>query len=106
LPDPAEDSNAGLEVTLRNILDQFRPQVVGGIENLFQDRFGTPLEMNGFAAAIIRRFAALDPAVVLEAVEQARQSRFLDSHPLSDFFLGKFVSALGKMDQRPPFPLA
>ena len=62
--------------------------------------------MNGFATAITGGFATLDPAIVLQPVEQARQGRLFDPHSFGDFFLGKFVSALGKMDERPPFPLA
>jgi hypothetical protein len=62
--------------------------------------------MNRFATAIIWRFASLDPSVVLQAVEQTGQRRFFDPHPLRNLFLGKIISALGKMDERAPLPLA
>src|SRR5205807_159296 len=101
-----EHSNTGLEITLRNIFDQFGAQVVGGIENFIEHGFRASLEMNGLAAAIFGRAAPLDPTVVLEAIEQTRERCALDSHPLGDFLLGEFISALRKMHQRAPFALA
>jgi hypothetical protein len=106
LPDPGENPNAGLEVTLRNIFDQLGAQVVGGVENLVEHTFGTPLEMDRLATAIGRRAAALDPAVILQPVEQARESRAFDSHSLGDLLLSEIVSSLGEVNQRPPFSLA
>jgi hypothetical protein len=106
LPNTGENSNTSLEVTLRNIFDQFRAQVVGGIENFVQHGFGTALEMNRLATTICFRPAAFDPAVVLEPIEQARQGRAFDSHSLGDFLLGEIVSSLGEMNERPPFSLA
>ena len=105
-PDLREHANASLKVTLRNILDQFRAQLMGGIENLIEHCFRAALKMDDFAAAIFGRTAALDPAVILETVEQAREGGAFDPHPLSNFFLGKFVSALGEMNERPPLTLA
>ena len=105
-PDLRENTDAGLEITLRNILDQLMAQVVGGIENFIQDRFRTALKMHDLAAAIFRGAAALDPAVILQTVEQSRQGWSLDSHSLGDFFLGELISALGKMNERSPFALA
>ena len=54
---------------LRNILDEFVAQLVGGVENFFQDRFRAPLEMDDLAPPVFRRPAALDPAVFLQTVE-------------------------------------
>jgi hypothetical protein len=105
-PDFREHPNARLEVSLRNIFDQFGAQIVGRVENLFQDGFRTALEMDRLAAAILGGVAALDPAIGFEPIEQAGQSRAFDSHPLRDFFLGPSVSALRKMHERPPFSLA
>ena len=105
-PDTGEDPNAGLEVTLRNILDQLGAQVVSRVENLVENGFGTALEMNGFTAAILGGPAALDPAVFLQPVEETGQGGSFDAHPLGNFFLGKFVATLGKMNKRAPFPLA
>src|SRR5436190_13509499 len=62
--------------------------------------------MNGLAAAIVCGIPALDPAVIFQAVQQTRERRAFDSHPLGDLFLGKSISALGKMHERPPFSLA
>jgi hypothetical protein len=106
VPDFREDSNTGLEILLRDIFDQFGAQVVGGIENLVEDGLGTPLEVDSFAAAIFRRTAALDPAVVFQTVEQTGESRALDSHSLGDLLLGELISAFRKMDERSPFSLA
>ena len=106
LPDPGENSNAGFEVTLRNILDQLGAQVVGGVENLIEHGFGTPLEMDGLAAAIRRRASPFDPAVLLQPIEQAGKGRAFDSHSLGDFLLGQFISALREMNERAPFSLA
>jgi hypothetical protein len=105
-PDPGENSNACLEVTQRNILDQLSAQVMGGVENLVENGFGTALEMNRLATPIRRRPTTFHPPVVLQTIEQARKGRTLDPHPLGDLFLGKFVSALGKVHERSPFPLA
>ena len=102
----AEDSNASLEVTLRNILDQLGAQVVGSIENFIEHGLRAALEMDRLAAPILRGTAALDPAVVLKPVEQARQRWSLNSHAFGDLFLGELVSSLGKMHERPPFSLA
>jgi hypothetical protein len=65
----AEDSNASLEVTLRNILDQFRAQVVGSVENFIENGLGAALEMNDFTTTILRGAAAFDPAIVLKPVQ-------------------------------------
>ena len=101
-----ENPNTSFQIALRNIVDELAPEVVGGIKNLVEHGLGTPLEMDGLAAAICRRAAALDPAVFLETIEQAGQSRAFDPHPFRDFLLGKRVSALGKMNERSPFSLA
>jgi hypothetical protein len=106
LPDPREDSNASLKVTLRNILDQFGTQVVGGIENLIEHGLGTALEMDGLATPVGGGTAALDPTVILETIEQAGKGWTLDTHALGDFFLGKVVSTLGKVNERAPLALA
>ena len=58
------------------------------------------------AAAIAGRLAPFDPAVLLQPVEQAGQGRLFNSHPLGDFLLGELVSALRKVNERPPFALA
>ena len=105
VPDFREHSNTGLEVTLRNIFDQFRAQVVGSIKNLVEDCLRTPLKVHGFAAAIFRGAAALDPAVALQSIEQASQGRPLDPHPFGDLFLSELVPTLGKVDERSPFSL-
>jgi hypothetical protein len=105
-PDFREHSNARFQVSLRNIFDQFGAQIVGSIENFFEDGFGTALEMDRLAAAILRRIAPLNPAIGFEAIEQTGQGRAFDSHPFRDLFLGEFISALGEVHQRPPFPLA
>jgi hypothetical protein len=101
-----EDANAGFEVLLRNIFDQFLAQIVSRIKNLIENRFGTPLEMDRLATPIVGGTPALHPAIVLEAIEQSGERCTFDSHPLRDFFLSEPVSALRKMHQRPPFPLA
>ncbi len=63
--------------------------------------------MNDLATAIARGFASLDPAVLLQTIEQAGQGWFFNSHSLRDFFLGElFVTGLRKMDQGSPFALA
>jgi hypothetical protein len=104
--DLAEDSNASLKVTLRNILDQLGAQVVGSIENFIEHGLRAALEMNRLAAPILRGTAALDPAIVLQAVEQARERRSFNPHALGDFLLGELVSALGKVNKGAPFTLA
>ena len=105
-PDSGENPNARFEVTLRNILDQLVAQVVGSIENLVQHRLGPPLEMNRLAPSIGGGTAALDPAIILQAIEQPGESGAFDAHPLGDFFLGELVPALGEMNECPPFSLA
>lgn len=67
---------------------------------------GPALEMDRLAPSIRLGPAAFDPAVVLESIEQARQGCAFNSHALGDFLLGAIVSSLGKMNKRPPFPLA
>src|SRR2546423_13259037 len=106
VPDFREHANTGLEITLRNIFDQFRAQIVGGIKNLIQDSFRTPLEMDRFAAAILGRVTALHPAIIFQTVQQTGESRAFDSHPLRDLLLGKFVPTLREMHKCPPFSLA
>src|SRR5438045_1317080 len=105
LPYFRENLNASFEVSLRNIFDQFHAQIVGGVENLFENGLGTALKMEGFATAVLRGIASLDPAVGFQTVEQTGERRAFDSHPLRDFFLGEFVSALRKMHERSPFSL-
>lgn len=106
LPDPGEDSNASLEVTLRNFFDQFGAQVVGGIKNLIEDGFRAPLEMHGLATAICRGSAAFDPAIFLQPIEQSSESGPFDAHAFGDFLLGELIPALGEVNERPPFALA
>src|SRR4051812_36449172 len=106
VPDFREHSNTSLQISLRNIFDQFRAQIVGGIENFLEDRLGASLEVDGFAATILLRPAAFDPAIIFQPVEQTGESRALDAHALGDFLLGECISALGKVDERPPFSLA
>ena len=105
-PDFSQHFNADFEVSLRNIFDQFPAQIVGRVKNLLEDRLRAALKMDGLAAAILRGIPSPDPAVVFEAIEQAGEGRAFDSHPLRDFFLGEFISALRKMHERPPFSLA
>jgi hypothetical protein len=67
----------------------------------------SPLEAIRAATAVAAPvLAPFDPTVILQPIEQAGERRFFDAHPLRDFLLGKFVSALRKVDQRPPFALA
>jgi hypothetical protein len=79
---------------------------VGGIENFIEDGFRTPLEMDDFAAPVFGRATALNPAVLLQTVEQSGQGWSLDAHSLGDLFLSEFVSAQRKLHQRAPFALA
>jgi hypothetical protein len=62
--------------------------------------------MDRFATAICRGTAPLAPAVILEAIEQARQGGALDAHALGNFFLGALVPTLRKVNERAPFALA
>jgi hypothetical protein len=79
---------------------------VGSVENFIEHGLRAALEMDRLAAPILCRPAALDPAVVLQAVEQSRERRSFNPHAFGDFLLGKFVSSLGQMHERPPFSLA
>jgi hypothetical protein len=79
---------------------------VCGVENLLQDSFRATLEMNDFAPAIVRRFASLDPAVLLEPVEQTGEGWLFNAHPLGDFLLGKLVPTLREVNKCPPLALA
>src|SRR5688500_15905345 len=105
-PDLAENANTGLEIALRNILDEFFAQIVRGIENFIQDGLRTPLQMDDLAAPIKRGTATLDPRVVLQTIQQTSQGGPLNSPPLGDFLLGKLVSTEREMNQRAPFALA
>ena len=106
VPDFRKHPNTGVEIALRNIFNQFRAQVMGGIKNLVQDRLGTPLEMDCFATAIRRRTTAFDPAVIFQTVEQTGKRGALDPHSFGDLPLGERISALGKVNEGPPFSLA
>src|SRR5476651_702804 len=82
------------------------PQLVSGVENFLKHRFRAALKMDDFATAIVWGTAPLHPAIFLEPVEQAGEGRAFNPHPLGNFLLREFVSALREMDQRPPFALA
>src|ERR1700674_6002445 len=82
------------------------PQLVRGVEDFFQNGFRTALQMDNFATPIVRRPAPFHPAIFLEPVEQAGESRSFNPHAPGNFLLREFVSALREMDQRPPFALA
>jgi hypothetical protein len=105
-PNFREHSNTGFKVSSRNIFDQFRSQIVSGIENLFEDRFRAALQMDSLAAAVVLGIAAFHPAIIFQAVEQAGEGGAFNPHSLGDFFLGQFIPAIRKMHQRPPFSLA
>jgi hypothetical protein len=58
---------------LGNVFNKFVPQFPGGLGNLGEDRFGTALKMDCFAPPIVRRILALDPPIILQAMEQSRE---------------------------------
>src|SRR5215217_1919196 len=74
-------------------------------ENFLENRFRASLKMDNLAAAIVRRFPAMDPAVALQPVEQTGQRRLLDPHPLRDLLLRELISAAGEIRQGAPFTL-
>ncbi|MDQ6655657.1 MAG: hypothetical protein M3Y80_07585 [Verrucomicrobiota bacterium] len=77
-----------------------------GAEDFVEDAFRAALKMDNFAASVVRRFFTLDPAVGFEAVQQSGERRLFNAHPVSDFFLREFVSAIREVHERAPFPLA
>jgi hypothetical protein len=80
------------------------PQLAGGVFDPLKKlaRFG--LEVNGFAAPIVLRVLALDPAAGFEAGKQSRQGRFFYAEPLCEVALGQLPSC--EMGDRAPFRLA
>jgi hypothetical protein len=104
--DLGENADARLEITLRDILNQFGAQLVGGVENFIEDRLRATLKMDRLAATIFRGTTTFDPAVVLEAVEQSREGRAFNAHAFGDFFLSELISTLRKKHQGAPLSLA
>jgi hypothetical protein len=104
-PDLRQHPDAGVEVVRRNIFYEFVAQHMRGVENFLEDSFRATLEMDDFAPSVVGRRSPLDPTPLLEPVEQTGKGWLFNSHALGDFFLGEFVSTLGKVDERPPLAL-
>ncbi len=62
LPDLGQDVQAGLQIPCRDGCQQFVAQVARGVLDLLEKRARLGLQVNGFAAAIVLRVFALDPA--------------------------------------------
>src|SRR5256885_7848597 len=60
----------------------------------------------GLRARPLGRAPPFHPAIVLQTIQQSREGRAFDTHPLGDLFLSELVSPLGEMDEGPPFSLA
>ena len=104
-PDLGENPDASLEVVRRNIFYKFVAQPMGGVENFVENRFRAALEMDDFAPPVIGRRSPLDPTPLFEPVEQTGKGWLFNAHAFSDFFLGEFVSTLGKVNEGAPFAL-
>ena len=103
-PDLGQDAQAGLQVARRNRLQQFVPQLAGGVFDPLKKpaRFG--LQVDGFAAAIVLRVLALDPAAAFQAGEESRQGRLFDAEPFREIALGELAAR--EMGDGAPFRLA
>ncbi len=64
----SQSAHARLQIALRNVFQQFMPEVVRGVENFREDGLRAPLEVHDLAASIVWGLASFDPAVFLQPI--------------------------------------
>jgi hypothetical protein len=92
IPNLSQHSQTNLQVAGRDRFNQFVTQVAGGLLNFLEQGARFCLELDGLAAAIVRRILAFDPAVLFEFAQQSRESWFFDPESLREVALGEMAA--------------
>jgi hypothetical protein len=106
LPDAIQYSDTGTQIGRRNVVEKLVSKSESRGTDLFNDPTRARRQMDGLAAAIMRRASARDPTITFESMQQSRQSGLFDSKVRGDLGLSQGAGRDRQMHQGPPLRLA
>jgi hypothetical protein len=84
-----QHSNTRPQVSVRNIGEQLMAKPRRGRVDLGDHPMRPPAKVDRFAAAIVRRVSAREPAVSFQAMQKRDKRRLLNPEPLRDLGLSE-----------------